>query len=121
MAELKTGQVCSVMGSPPPRCSQLPSSPAGYSRPRRTRRPPDLLGDWEVEGDVDCDGEGETLKKDSSDITGGDSESEEESEEEADESDIPPELVHSSGGESSEKEGTISLQASRRKGLRKRG
>ena len=116
MAELKTGQMCSVIGSPPPRCSQLPSSPAGYSRPKRTRRPPDLLGDWEVEGDVDCDGdgEGETLKKDSSDITEGNSESEEKSEEEADESDIPPELVHSSGGESSEEEGTISLQPSRR-------
>ena len=35
------------MSSPPPRSSQLPSSPPGSIRTRRTRRPPGWLGDYE--------------------------------------------------------------------------
>ena len=35
-----------MSGSPPPSSSQLPSSPQGcYSRPRRSRKPPDWFGD----------------------------------------------------------------------------
>ena len=35
-----------MSGSPPPHPSQFPPSPIGYSRPRRTRNPPDMYGDW---------------------------------------------------------------------------
>ena len=37
-----------MSGSPPPRSSQLPTSPSGYSRPRRTRKPPDRFGVYET-------------------------------------------------------------------------
>ena len=36
-----------MSGSPPPRSSQLPSSPTGFFRPRRSRKPPDRFGVWE--------------------------------------------------------------------------
>ena len=35
-----------MSGSPPPRSSQLPSSPTGFYRPRRIRKPPDYFGSW---------------------------------------------------------------------------
>ena len=35
-----------MSGSPPPRSSQLPSSPTGFSRPRRIRKPPNYFGSW---------------------------------------------------------------------------
>ena len=35
-----------MSGSPPPRSSQLPTSPTGYFRPRRSRKPPDKYGVW---------------------------------------------------------------------------
>ena len=35
-----------MSGSPPLRSSQLPSSPTGYFRPRRSRKPPNKYGVW---------------------------------------------------------------------------
>ena len=55
-----------MSGSPPPRSSQLPTSPPGHTRPRRSRKAPDRLGVSEIlpdlvlssdEGESDSDGE----------------------------------------------------------------
>ena len=35
-----------MSGSPPPNSSQLPTSPTGYFRPIRSRKPPDKYGVW---------------------------------------------------------------------------
>ena len=35
-----------MSGSPPPSLSQLPTSPTGYFRPIRSRKPPDKYGVW---------------------------------------------------------------------------
>ena len=57
-----------MSGSPPPTSSQLPSSPQGcYSRPRRSRKPPDWFGDSvsEVPDLVLSENEGESDDEDS--------------------------------------------------------
>ena len=65
-----------MSGSPPPSSSQLPSSPQGcYSRPRRSRKPPDWFGDSvrrDVSEDPDIvlsENEGETIVQPSSYFT----------------------------------------------------
>ena len=71
------------MSSPPPRTSQMPSSPAGSTRVIRTRRPPAKYGDWDFSSELS----GESNPSPMGRHLGGDSEEEEEEEEESDSED----------------------------------